>query len=102
MYDLGEKDVQDSQARNLTTRNKGKEPIIPDNVDTPADDEFSLGSSPYLSVAKSSRAMSCQRRSHRPTATLIVACSAGREGKQAEDITNQTECLGMHLHYPRA
>ena len=64
-HDLSEKDVQDSnQARHLTARNKGKEPIVPDNVDTLADDELSSGSSPNLSSAKSSRARSCQRRSH--------------------------------------
>ena len=60
--DLSEKYVQDSsQAKHPIARNKGKEPIVPDNIDTPTDDELSLGSSP----AKSSRARSLQRRSHR-------------------------------------
>ena len=50
---LGGTNMQDSdQARHPTTRDKGKEPIIPDDVDTPADDELSLGSSPNLSQAK--------------------------------------------------
>ena len=43
--DLGKKDVQDSsQVRHLIAHNKGKEPIILDNVDTLADNELSLGS----------------------------------------------------------
>ena len=58
-HNLGEKDVQDSnQARHPTTRNKGKEPIVSNNVDTLADDALSLGSSPNLSSAKSSRVRS--------------------------------------------
>ena len=49
--DLG-KDVRDSgRAVHPFARNKGKEPIIPDDVDTPADDELSLGSSRYLSLS---------------------------------------------------
>ena len=56
---LGERDVQDSsQARHLTACDKGKEPIVPNDVDTPADDELSSSSSPNLSPAKSSRARS--------------------------------------------
>ena len=39
---LSEEDVQDSsQARHLTTCNKGKEPIVPDNLDTPTNYELS-------------------------------------------------------------
>ena len=54
--DLGERDVQDSgQARHPTARDKGKEPIVPDDVDTPVDDELSIGSLPNLSPTKSSR-----------------------------------------------
>ena len=67
MNDLGEKDMQDSsQTRHLTARNKGNEPIILDNIDTPVDDELSSGSSPDLSPAKTSRARSGQRCSHHP------------------------------------
>ena len=44
-HDLG-KDVRDgSGATYLITRNKGKEPVILDDVDTLADVELSLGSS---------------------------------------------------------
>ena len=58
-HDLGEKDMHDSgQAKHPTARIKGKEPVIPDNVDTLADDELSSGSSLDLSLEKSSRARS--------------------------------------------
>ena len=58
-HDLGESDVQDSsQARHPTARDKGREPIVPNDVDTPADDELSSGNSPNLSPAKSSKARS--------------------------------------------
>ena len=66
-------------------RNKEKEPVVPDNVDTPAGDELSLGSSLDLSPAKSSKAKSFQRHSHRPTfsnANGGAYCRAGRETGQ--------------------
>ena len=64
-HDLGEKEVQDSdQARHRTARDKGKELIIPGDVDTPANDELSSGSSPNVSPTNNSRARSCQRHSH--------------------------------------
>ena len=48
--DLGERNVQDnSQARHPIARDKGKESIVPDDVDTPTDDKLSLGSSLNLS-----------------------------------------------------
>ena len=60
-HDLGKRDAQhSSEARYSTTCNKGKEPIVPNNVDTPADDELSSGSLPHLSPTKSNRAKSHQ------------------------------------------
>ena len=57
--------MQDSgQVRHPTAHNKGKEPIVPDNIDTLADDQLSLGSSLNLSPAKSSKVRSHQRCSH--------------------------------------
>ena len=57
--DLGERDMQNSgQARHPTAHDKGKEPIIPYDVDTPANDELSSSSSPNLSPSKNSRARS--------------------------------------------
>ena len=40
--------------------------MVPNNIDTLADDELSSGSPPNLFPAKNSRAKSCQRHSHRP------------------------------------
>ena len=54
--DLG-KDVQDNgRAMHPIARNRGKEPVIPDNVDTPANDELSSGSSPSLSLSPAKNA----------------------------------------------
>ena len=65
-HDLGKRDVQDnSQARHSIARNKGNELIVPDNIDSPRDGELSPGNSPDLSPAKSSKAKSRQRHSHR-------------------------------------
>ena len=36
--------------------NKGKEPVVPDDVDTPVDDELLLGSSPSLSLSPTKNA----------------------------------------------
>ena len=50
-HDLG-KDVQDNgRDMHQIPHNRGKEPVIPIDVDTPADDELSLGSSPSLSLS---------------------------------------------------
>ena len=65
MHNLGEKGMQDSgQPKHMTARNKGKEHIVPDNMDTPTNDKLSSGNSPDLSPVKSSRARSHQRRLH--------------------------------------
>ena len=59
-HNLGEGDEQDSgQAKNPTIRDKGKKPIIPDNVDTPAGDELSLDNLPNPSLTKINRTKSC-------------------------------------------
>ena len=48
------------------TRNKGKEPVIPDDVDTPANDELSLGNSPSLSLSPTKNAQeSTKAKSHK-------------------------------------
>ena len=63
--DLG-KDIRDSsQAAHPTARNKGKDPIVPDDVDTLVDDELSSGSSPSLSLSLSKDARrSTKTKSH--------------------------------------
>ena len=41
-HNLGEGDTQDSgQAKHSTVHDKGKKPIVPDNLDIPVDDELS-------------------------------------------------------------
>ena len=56
MRHLGRIDVQESdQASHPIAHDKGNEPIVLDDVDTPEVNELSLGSSPNLSSAKSSR-----------------------------------------------
>ena len=68
-HNLGGRDVQDSdQALHPIPRNRGKEPIILNEVDTPADDELSSGSSPPLglSPAKNIRAKLHKKTTHRP------------------------------------
>ena len=70
--DLG-KDVRDGgRVVHSITRNRGKESVIPDDVDTSADDELSSGSSPSLSFSptknarESVKAKSRKRPSHHP------------------------------------
>ena len=69
------------------TRNRGKELIIPDNVDTLADDELSSDSSPSLSLSlaknarESVKAKLRKRRSHHPAfneAVSGVSCRVRR------------------------
>ena len=67
MCNPSEKDLHDSEhARHSIARDKGKEPIVPDDVDTLADDELYSSSSPNLPLTKSSRTRSCERHSYRP------------------------------------
>ena len=88
-HDLGERDVQDNGlARHLTAHDKGKEPIIPKDVDTLADDELSLGGSPNLSTVKSSRARSRQRHMALHSAMLIMTHSVGQEENPVESVTD--------------
>ena len=66
-HNLGVGDTEDSgQAKHSTIRYKGKKSIVPDYLDTPADDELSSRSSPNPSSVKSNCSRSCQRHSHRP------------------------------------
>ena len=54
--DLG-KDVRDSdRAAQPITSDKGNEHVAPDDVDTPADDALSSGSSPFLSLSPTKNA----------------------------------------------
>ena len=72
----------------LIARNKGKEPVIPVDVDTPTDDELSSYSSPSLSLSPtknardSLKAKSDKRPSRHPAFSDSVSgtsCRARRE-----------------------
>ena len=69
------------------TCNKGKEPVIPDDVNTPIDDEMSLGSSPSLSLSltknarDSAKAKSCNRPSDHPAFRDVVS-DASRKARR--------------------
>ena len=69
--------------------NRGKEPIISDDVDTPIDDEFSLGSSPSLSLSpeknaqESTKAKSRKRPSHLLTFGDAVSSASRRARNEA-------------------
>ena len=100
--DLGEKDVQDSsQAKHPTARNKGKESIILENIDTPTNDELSSGRSSGLSPAKFSKARSRQRHSHHPTfnnANGGTFCWARRETVRGQNQPNGVTGNALELH----
>ena len=68
-HDLDERDAQDSDpAWHPTVRDKGKKPIALDDVDTPASDKLSSGSSPNPSPikSKSNKERTRQRHPHHP------------------------------------
>ena len=73
--DLGDEVRGSGRATYPITHNKGKELIIPANVDTPVDDELSSGSSPPsgLLPAKNTRAKSHKRTSHHPAFSDAVS-----------------------------
>ena len=54
----------------MIAHDKEREPVVPDDVDTPADDELSLGSSPSLSLSptKNGQDSTNTRLSKRPLA----------------------------------
>ena len=99
--DLG-KDIRDSyHVAQPIARDKGKEPIAPNDVDTPADDELSLGNSPSLSLSsiknapESPKTRSYKRLSPHLAFIVVVSCASCKEGEMpAEDKTGQIKPLG--------
>ena len=94
--DLG-KDAQDSgRAVHSIAHNRGKGPIIPDDVDTPADDEFSSGNSPSLSHSsvknsrESTKAKSRKRPSHLPALSDVISGAFHRARKEVGKRQNQS------------
>ena len=90
------KDVQDSGRTTLRiAHNKGKEPAIPNDVDTPADDELSSCSSPSLSLSltknarEGSKEKSCKRPSHHPAFSDAVSGESHRASKETDTRQNQ-------------
>ena len=89
-HDLG-KDVRyKGQAMHPIAHNREKEPIIPDNVDTPTDDELSSGSSPSLSLSSaknaqdSTKAKSRKKPSHHPAFSDAISGASRRARKEAD------------------
>ena len=81
--------VQDSsQVVHPIACNRGKEPIIPDDVDTTTNDELSSGSSPSLSLSptknahESTKAKSHKKPLHHPAFSDVISgasCKARKE-----------------------
>ena len=87
--------------------NRGNESIIPDDVDTPADDELSSGSSPSLSLslAKNARdsikARSRKRPSHHPAFNDVVSGISHKAMIEAGRRQNQPDqALGNASVFP--
>ena len=76
-------------------RNRGKKPIIPDDVDTPADDELSLSNSPSLSVSleknaqESAKAKLRKRPLYHPAFSDAVSSASHRARREADKRHNQ-------------
>ena len=93
--DLG-KEVQDSgRVAYPITRNKGKEPIILDDVDTSTDDELSSSSSPSLSLSlkknaqENAKVKSCKRPSHHLAFRDVVNGTSRRVRRETSKRQNQ-------------
>ena len=53
---LGKDVLDNSRTAHLVAPNKGKEPIIPDDINTPVDNELSSGSSPSMNLSSTKNA----------------------------------------------
>ena len=73
-----------------TPHNRGKEPVIPDDVDTPAEDELSSGSSPSMSLLPtknargSTKAKSLKKPSHHPALSDAINDASRRVRREAD------------------
>ena len=82
--DLGKDVLDNDQAALLTARNKGKELVVPNNVDTSANDELSSSSSPSSSLSsiknarEGTKAKSRKRPSHHPAFNDAVSGASRR------------------------
>ena len=95
--DLG-KDVRDN-GRNvhLNALNRGKEPIILDDVNAPADDELSFDNSPSLSLSlaknarESIKAKSSKKPFHHPAFSDVISGASHRARREAGRRQNQPD-----------
>ena len=76
--------------------NRGNEPIIPNEVNTPVDDDLSSGSSPSLSLslvknAENTKAKSHKKPSHHPVFSDAVSGASRRARKEAGRRQNQPD-----------
>ena len=93
--DLG-KDVRDSdRAAQPITSDKGNEHVAPDDVDTPADDALSSGSSPFLSLSptknaqESTKTRLCKRPSPHPAFSDVVSSAPHKARREASRRQNR-------------
>ena len=91
-----EKDVRDNGRAALpTSRNKGKEPAVPDDVDTSANNELSSSSSPSLSLSptkntrEGAKAKSRKRPAHHSTFSNVVSGTSRRARRGTSRRQNQ-------------
>ena len=93
--DLGKYVRASSRAVHPIACNRGKEPIILDDVNTLKNDELSLGSSPSLSLSptknarKSSKAKSRRRPTHHPTFNDAINGASHKVRREAGRRQNQ-------------
>ena len=87
--------------------NRGKEHIIPDDVDTPTDDELSFGSSPSLSLSpeknarESTKVKLHKKPSHHPAFSDVISGASRRARREANGRQNQPDqALGNALVLP--
>ena len=88
--------------------NRVKEPIIPDDVNTPVDDELSLSSSSSLSLSptknarESTKAKSRKRPSHHSAFSDVVSNTSRRARRDASNRQNQpVQALGNTSVLPK-
>ena len=93
--DLGKDGSDGDRIVHPIPNNKGKEPIIPNDVDTLADDELSSGSSPSFSLSstnnarESANAKSRKRPSHYPAFSDAVSGPSRRARWETSRRQNQ-------------
>ena len=94
--DLGKNVRDSSRATFPTSCNKGKEPVVPNDVDTLTDDELSLGSSPSLTLSLTKNARVRCLHITLPSTMPLVARPIGEGGRQAGGRTSHEP-----VHAPR-